>query len=103
MPPKEANLVTSKWVFKAKYNTDGSLQKLKARLIARGFSQKYGIDFEDTFAPIVRFNTFRLFFAVITMHDLKCYQVDVNNAFIESYLREDIYMKPLPGVIVKPG
>lgn len=103
VPPKEANLVTSKWVFKAKYNTDGSLQKLKARLVARGFSQKYGVDFEDTFAPTVRFDTLRLFFAVVAMHDLECHQVDVNNAFTESYLREDIYMKPPPGVIVKPG
>lgn len=103
VPPRDANLVTSKWVFTAKYNTDGSLQKLKARLVARGFSQKYGVDFEDTFAPTVRFDTLRLFFAIVAMYDLECHQVDVNNAFTESYLREDIYMKPPPVVIIKPG
>jgi hypothetical protein len=103
VPPRHANLVTSKWVFTTKYNTDGSLDKLKARLVARGFSQRYGVDFEDTFAPTVRFDTLRLFFAIVAMHDLECHQVDVNNAFTESYLREDIYMKPPPGVTVKPG
>jgi hypothetical protein len=103
VPPREANLVTSKWVFTAKYNTDGSLQKLKARLVARGFLQKYGVDFEDTFAPTVRFDTLRLFFAMVAMHDLECHQVDVNNAFTESDLREDIYMKPPPGVSINPG
>jgi hypothetical protein len=101
VPPRHANLVTSKWVFKAKYNTDGSLKKLKARLVARGFLQKYGVDFKDTFALTVRFDTLRLFLTIVTMHDLKCYQVDVNNAFTESYLREDIYIKLPPGVTVK--
>jgi hypothetical protein len=96
-------LVTSKWVFNAKFNTDGSLKRLKARLVARGFLQKYSVDFEDTFALTVRFDTLRLFFAIIAMHDLECHQVDVNNAFTESYLREDIYMKLLLGVTVKPG
>lgn len=103
VPPRKANLITSKWVFASKFHTNGSLEKLKARLVARGFSQKYGVDFEDTFAPTVRHDTLKLFFAVVAMKDLECHQVDVNNAFTESFLQEKIYMKPPPGVSVKPG
>jgi hypothetical protein len=61
------------------------------------------MDFEDTFAPTVRFDTLRLFFAIVAMYDLECYQVDINNAFTESDLREDIYMKPPLGVPINPG
>lgn len=102
-PPKGSNIVTSKWVFTVKRNTDGSIEKFKARLVARGFSQKFGIDYEDTFAPTVRHDTLRAFMAVVCMEDLECHQVDVNNAFTESILKETIYMKPPPGVDIPPG
>lgn len=103
VPPKGANLVTSRWVFVVKRNTDHSIASFKARLVARGFSQKYGVDYTDTFAPTVRHDTLRTFFAVVCLEDLECHQVDVNNAFTESSLKEDIYMKPPPGVDVRPG
>ncbi len=103
VPPKDANIVTSKWVFKPKMNVDGSLDKLKARLVARGFSQLYGVDYEDTFAPTVKFDTLRVFLAIAAMEDLELHQVDVNNAFTESFLKETIYMAPPPGVKVAPG
>ena len=103
VPPDKSNIVTSKWVFTTKYNIDGSLNRLKARLVARGFSQRYGVDYEDTFAPTMRHDTLRMFLAVVTMLNLECHQVDVNNAFTESYLNEKIYMAPPPGVDVSPG
>ena len=103
VPPKNANIVTSKWVFKAKMHVDGTLDKLKARLVARGFSQVYGVDYTDTFAPTVKFDTLRLFLVVVALEDLECHQVDVNNAFTESFLKEVIYMKPPPGVDLPPG
>ena len=103
VPPKGANLVTSKWVFSVKYNIDGAIEKFKARLVARSFSQKYGVDFEDTFAPTLRHDTLRLFFAVVCLEDLECHQVDVNNAFTESMLKETIYMKAPLGVKLPPG
>jgi len=102
-PPKDANIVTSKWVFKAKMHIDGTLDKLKARLVARGFSQMFGIDYEDTFAPTIRFDTLRLFLVLVALEDLECHQVDVNNAFTESFLKEVIYMAPPPGVELPPG
>ena len=82
---------------------DGSLDKLKARLVARGFSQVCGVDYSDTFAPTVRFDTLRLFMVIVALEDLECHQIDVNNAFTESFLKEKIYMQPPPGVNVSPG
>jgi len=102
-PPRGANIVTSKWVFKAKLHVDGSLDKLKARLVARGFSQMHGIDYEDTFAPTVKFDTLRIFMALTALENLECHQVDVNNAFTESFLKEEIYMSPPAGVTIAPG
>ena len=73
VPPKGVNIVTSKWVFKAKLKPSGSLDKLKARLVARGFSQKYGTDYQDTFAPTVKYDSLRLFLVLIATEDLECH------------------------------
>ena len=81
-----------------KYNLDGSINRFKARLVARGFSQKFGVDYEETFAPTVRHDTLRIFMAIVAAKDLECHQVDVNNAFTELDLVEDIYIALLPGV-----
>jgi hypothetical protein len=73
VPPKDVNIVTSKWVFTVKYTINSMIKRFKARLVARGFSQKYGIDFEDTFALTVRYDTLRLFIAVVCMEDIECH------------------------------
>ena len=103
IPPPEANIVTSKWVFTVKYNQDGSVNKFKARLCARGFSQIQGIDYDETFAPTVRMDTMRAVLALIAIKDLETGQIDVNNAFTESTLEHLIYMQPPPGLDVKQG
>ena len=71
--PQGANIVTSKQVFIVKYTINSIIKRFKARLVARGFSQKYGIDFKDTFALIVRHNTLRLFIAIVCIEDQECY------------------------------
>ncbi|KAI1002675.1 hypothetical protein K3495_g5522 [Podosphaera aphanis] len=88
--PKGANLVSTKWVFTIKETVNGNIERFKARLVARGFSQSQGIDYTETFAPTVRMDTFRIFLATIAKRDLKCYQFDIKNAFTESQLKEDI-------------
>lgn len=103
VPPKGANLVTSKWVFDVKHLISGAIEKFKARLVARGFSQKLGVDFTDTFAPTVRHDTLRCFMATVAKKNLHMHVVDVNNAFTESFLKEDIFMSPPPGVDIPPG
>ena len=101
--PKNVNQVTSKWVFTVKYNIDGSIERYKARLVARGFTQIYGQDFEETFAPTIRIDSLRMLMAIMAVEDMEAEQVDVNNAFTESKLRETIYMKPPLGVEIRPG
>ena len=82
---------------------DGILDKLKVRLVARGFSQIYGVDFIDTFTSTIKFDTLRLFLVIIILENLECYQVDVNNTFIESFLNGVIYINAPPGVNLPPG
>jgi hypothetical protein len=103
VPPKGSNIVTSKWVFTVKTGVDGTIERFKARLVARGFTQEYGVDYEETFAPTVRMDTLRLFLATVAMEDLELHQVDVNNAFTESDLKETIYMSPPSGTQTSPG
>ena len=100
VPLKDTNIITSKWVFKSKLHTNGSLDKLKARVVARGFSQMHSIDYEDIFASTVKFDTLCVFLALVALENLKCHQVNVNNAFTEFFLKETIYMTSSPDVEV---
>jgi hypothetical protein len=72
VPPPSTNLVSMKGVFTIKTIVDGSIEQFKARLVARGFSQPYGLDYEDTFAPTVRIDTLRLFLAIVAFENLEC-------------------------------
>ena len=103
VPPPSANLVSSKWVFTIKTHADGTLERYKARLVARGFSQIYGEDYFETFAPTVRMDTLRIFFAMVATNDWECHHLDIKNAFTESILEERIYMSPPQGVPVASG
>ena len=69
-----------------------SLDKLKARVVAREFSQMHSINYEDIFASTVKFDTLHMFLVLVALEDLKCHQVNVNNAFTESFLKKTIYM-----------
>jgi hypothetical protein len=103
IPPKGVNLVSTKWVFTVKVKADGTLDRFKARLVARGFSQIYGIDYFETFAPTVRMDTLRIFMAVAAKKDWELTHMDIKNAFTESHLKEQIYLAPPQGVKVKDG
>ena len=84
--------ITCKWVFKVKYNPDGTVDKFKARLVARGFSQTANIDFHETFAPTMRFESLRMLFAFCNKHGIPIEQMDVDNAYLNTLLKEVIYM-----------
>ena len=98
--PKNVNIITSKWVFKLKLHINNTLNKLKARVVARGFSQMHSIDYEDIFASTVKFDTLCIFLALVALENLKCHQVNVNNAFTESFLKKTIYMTSLSDIEV---
>ena len=102
IPPPGTNMVSTKWVFTVK-TLHGKIERFKARLVARGFTQKYGIDYTETFAPTVRIDTLRIFFAIVAKLNLECSHFDIKNAFTESHLKEEIWFSTPDGVKVKKG
>ena len=79
--PRGKKLVSCKWVFTPKYMADGTLDKLKARLVARGFTQTYGLDYQETFAPVAKLNTIRVLLSVAANLEWPLHQLDIKNAF----------------------
>ena len=84
-----------------KYNADGTVERYKTRLVAKGFTQKAGIDYEETFSPVVRYTSIRTLLAVVNQLDLELHQMDVSTAFLNGELSEDIYMSQPEGYIQK--
>ena len=103
-PPSYAKLISSKWVFKRKLKPDGGI-RYKARVVARGFSQRFGIDFEETYAPTLSYKTFRVLCALAVSRGFYIHQLDIKTAFLYADIdREGIYIKPPPGITrTKPG
>ena len=99
--PKDRNAVGSKWVFKQKVGSNGQVERYKACLVAQGFSQKYGLDYDETFSPVVRFEFLRTIIALAVNNGMKLHQMDVTTAFLNGELEEEVYMKQPEGFIVK--
>ncbi|KAG5666425.1 hypothetical protein PVAND_014454 [Polypedilum vanderplanki] len=95
--PVGRKAVGSKWVFKRKENQDGNIIEYKARLVAQGYSQKYGEDYDEVFAPVTRSSTFRLLLAVSGRRKYYVKQFDIKTAFLNGELKEEIYLKQPPG------
>ncbi|GJW04822.1 retrovirus-related pol polyprotein from transposon TNT 1-94 [Tanacetum coccineum] len=84
-------IITLKWIFKVKLDELGGVLKNKARLVARGYHQEEGIDFEESFAPIARLKAIRIFIACAAYMNMIVYKMDVKTAFLNSILREEVY------------
>ena len=95
-PPPDANIVSSRWVYKIK---DENPPRYKARFCPRGFSQQYGVDYEETFAPVVKPETLRVLFAVSAARNYDIHQMDVKTAFLNSTVKEDIYVRQPEGYV----
>jgi len=90
-------VVSSKWVFKVKRQSDGSIERYKTRLVARCFSQKPGIDYDELFAPVAKFQSIRLLLALAAMHNPELHQMDVKTAFLYGSLEELVFMEQPEG------
>lgn len=95
--PAVRKAIGSKWVFKLKMDENGKIIRHKARLVAQGFSQKFGVDYDEVFAPVVRTTTLRMLLSVAGARGYAVNHYDIKTAFLNGSLNEEIYMKPPPG------
>ncbi|KAK8593425.1 hypothetical protein V6N12_045507 [Hibiscus sabdariffa] len=100
-PPEGIKPIGCKWVFKKKTNMDGNVQTYKGRLVAKGYRQIHGIDYDETFSPVDMFKSIRILLAIVAFHDYEIWQMDVKTAFLNGKLEEDVYMTQ-PGGFVTP-
>ncbi|GJT50735.1 ribonuclease H-like domain-containing protein [Tanacetum coccineum] len=97
--PSDVNLVRSMWLFKHKFHADGTLSRYKARLVANGSNQQHGVDFDETFSPVVKPATIRTVLSLAVSRQWLIHQLDVKNAFLNGDLSETVYMHQPPGFV----
>ena len=90
-PDANINIVSCKWVFAVKVK-DGEVIRFKARLVARGFSQQYGVDYEETYSPVLKYKTLRILLSIVCICDLTLELMDVQTAYLNAPLKETVYM-----------
>jgi hypothetical protein len=91
--PEGKSIVPSRWLYKIKHAVDGSVDKYKARFVACGFSQKEGIDYEETFAPIARYTSIKVIISLASVLGWKLHQMDVKTAFLNGQVEEEVYIE----------
>ena len=95
--PESCKVVNCKWVFKTKLSTDGQIKCYKAHLVAKGFFQVEGIDFNETYSPVVGYSTVQTLLALTCANGWHIHQMDAKSAFLNGDLKEEIYIKIPPG------
>lgn len=95
--PQGTKPLTCRWVFKLKPATNIEPARFKARLVAHGYKQTKGVDFNETYAAVARMASFRTLVSIAAAHNLDMTQIDIGNAFLHGQLQEDVYMRPPPG------
>uniref|UniRef100_A0A8R7QVF4 Reverse transcriptase Ty1/copia-type domain-containing protein n=1 Tax=Triticum urartu TaxID=4572 RepID=A0A8R7QVF4_TRIUA len=98
-PAPGCNLIDCKWVFRVKHRADGTVECHKARLVVKVFKQRYGVDYEDTFRPVVKSATIHLVLSLAVSRGWTLRQLDVQNAFLHGVLEEDVFMRQPPGYV----
>ena len=95
---RDMNIIGSRWIFKKKKDVNGQVQKYKARLVAKGYDQEYGIDYSETFAPVLKYKTLRVILALSVIFGYQLAQLDVKTAFLNASINEDLYMEVPDGI-----
>lgn len=96
--PKGKKAIGNKWVYKVKLKSDGSLERFKARVVIQGNHQKHGVDYLETFSPVVKLSTIRSVIALAASKQWTLHQLGINNAFLHGDLDEEVYMKVPKGI-----
>ena len=91
--PEGKSVATSKWLFKIKHGADGSVEKHKARFVAKRFSQKQWIDYDETFAPGARYTSIKTIIVIASAMGWKLHQIDVKTSFLNGIIEEEIYIE----------
>nr|GEV07321.1 ankyrin repeat-containing protein [Tanacetum cinerariifolium] len=97
--PPNAKIIGSKWLFKKKTDMDGAVYIFEARLVAKGFTQTYEVDYEETFSPVADIRAIRILIAIATYYDYAIWQMDVKTAFLNRHLSEEVYMEQPEGLV----
>jgi hypothetical protein len=97
---EEKFVVTSKWIYKIKHAADGSVEKYKARFVARGFSQVEGIDYEETFALVARYTSIRTIISLAASMGWRLQQMDVKTSFLNGEMEEEVYIEQPNGFVI---
>ncbi|GJR61410.1 retrovirus-related pol polyprotein from transposon TNT 1-94 [Tanacetum coccineum] len=93
------SVIGTKWVFRNKLDENGIVSRNKARLVAQGYNQQEGIDYDETYAPVARLESIRILLAIACANDFKLYQMDVKSAFLNGFINEEVYVAQPPGFI----
>ena len=87
------SVVTLRWIYKIKHVADGSIEKYKARFLACGFSQKEGVDYDETFTPVARYTSIRVIISLVSVLGWRLHQMDVKIAFLNGLIEEEVYIE----------
>jgi len=99
--PEGKSVVSSKWIYKIKHAVAGGIEKYKARFMARGFSQKEGIDYDETFAPVARYTSIRTIISLAAVLGWKLHQMDVKTTFLNGQVEEEVCIEQPDGFVVQ--
>ena len=91
--PKGKSFVTSRWLYKTKYVADGNIEKHKARSVVRGFSQIEGVDYDETFSPVVRYTSIMSIISIVAKMGWSINQMDVKPTFLNGFIEEEVYIE----------
>ncbi|XP_075076486.1 putative mitochondrial protein AtMg00820 [Nicotiana tabacum] len=94
--PDNVSVIGTKWVFRNKLNEDGKVIRNKARLVAQGYSQQEGVNYDETFAPIARLESIRILLAYASFKGFMLFQIDVKSAFLNGFIEEEVFVKQPP-------
>ena len=97
--PKGVIVIGTKWIFKNKPDEHGTVVRNKSRLVAQGYTQVEGVDFDETFALVARLESIRILLAIASHLNFKLYQIDVKSAFLNKMLQEEVYVEQLKGFV----